>query len=356
MGLIGITAAIMSSADSSMLSASSMVTKNVYQSFLRPMASDVEVSLVLRIMVFAIGSWATYLALSVESVFNLWLFCSDIVYVLLFPQLICVLYFKESNTYGSLLAFLISALFRWLCGEPSMNVPVTIRLPLYDEEHGQQFPFRLACMLIGLLTQLMGSYCAARAFQSGWLPQRLDVFQCFASVKSKPGDQSGTTGGATGTLQPQGSDLSVKNDVSGNDAALKNRKTSASETSYKARRTSTVDSTWKGKRINAAEAKRSRRTGDGGSSKSKQQSSSSHKDVEADGSAHQAPEPSSGKSSSSSSAKSDVPADSKTVESKREGGRPSDPSRKERRSKIHVHIDVAAIGGSKSEGEQPKEG
>ncbi|KAL1428462.1 hypothetical protein MTO96_002837 [Rhipicephalus appendiculatus] len=37
MGLIGITAAIMSSADSSMLSASSMVTKNVYQSVIRPM-------------------------------------------------------------------------------------------------------------------------------------------------------------------------------------------------------------------------------------------------------------------------------------------------------------------------------
>nr|XP_054920427.1 high-affinity choline transporter 1-like isoform X3 [Dermacentor andersoni] len=103
-GLIGITAAIMSSADSSMLSASSMVTKNVYQSIVRPTASDVEVSLVLRIMVFAIGSWATYVALSVNSVFELWLLCSDIVYVLLFPQMISVLYFEDSNTYGAFLA------------------------------------------------------------------------------------------------------------------------------------------------------------------------------------------------------------------------------------------------------------
>ncbi|XP_075540981.1 uncharacterized protein LOC142575473 isoform X3 [Dermacentor variabilis] len=103
LGLVGITAAIMSSADSSMLSASSMVTKNVYQSIVRPTASDIEVSLVLRVMVFAIGSWATYVALSVNSVFELWLLCSDIVYVLLFPQMICVLYFEDSNTYGAFL-------------------------------------------------------------------------------------------------------------------------------------------------------------------------------------------------------------------------------------------------------------
>ncbi|XP_072143014.1 high-affinity choline transporter 1-like [Dermacentor andersoni] len=103
MGMIGIAAAIMSSADSSMLSASAMVSNNVYKALLRPMASDVEVSMVLRIMVFTIGSWATYLALSVDSVFELWLLCSDFVYVLLFPQLLCVLYFKNSNTYGFLL-------------------------------------------------------------------------------------------------------------------------------------------------------------------------------------------------------------------------------------------------------------
>ncbi|KAH7960247.1 hypothetical protein HPB49_018217 [Dermacentor silvarum] len=222
MGLIGITAAIMSSVDSSMLSASSIVTKNVYQSILRPMvsyaaleillrlkhgmdilafrlhrgswftfmaatarvragyveertlisvprvsncllqASDVEVSLVLRVMVFIIGCWATYVALSVNSVFELWLLCSDIVYVLLFPQLFCILYFENSNAYGAFLAFSVSAGFRWLCGEPSMNVPVTIRLPMYDENLGQQFPFRFACMLLGLLTQLLGSVAGCR--------------------------------------------------------------------------------------------------------------------------------------------------------------------------------------------------
>ncbi|XP_037512966.2 high-affinity choline transporter 1 [Rhipicephalus sanguineus] len=336
MGLIGITAAIMSSADSSMLSASSMVTKNVYQSFIRPTASDVEVSLVLRIMVFAIGSWATYLALSVESVFDLWTLCSDFVYVLLFPQLICVLYFEGSNTYGSLLAFFVSLVFRWMCGEPLMNVPVILRLPLYDEESGQQvFPFRLTCMLIGLITQLLGSYCASLAFHSGWLPQRLDVFRCFAPTKSKPTDPGSA-------LLPQGSESSPRNDVSANDNAPKgSRKTSAADGSSKARKTS------------AAEVKKPRKTtGDSASSKvGRQQSVPSQKDVETEAASRQAPEP--------TTAKSDLPNDSKKAESKPEPRRPSEPSKgpskKERRSRSRVQIDVPASVVPKSDGEQPKE-
>ncbi|XP_049520143.1 high-affinity choline transporter 1 [Dermacentor silvarum] len=252
MGLIGITAAIMSSVDSSMLSASSIVTKNVYQSILRPMASDVEVSLVLRVMVFIIGCWATYVALSVNSVFELWLLCSDIVYVLLFPQLFCILYFENSNAYGAFLAFSVSAGFRWLCGEPSMNVPVTIRLPMYDENLGQQFPFRFACMLLGLLTQLLGSYAASWAFQGGWLPQSFDVFNCFASGRqtepkqaTKQSDQSlGATGTATGGQQP-GGEWSLKHDVGAptlaqDDDAYRLRRASAVD-AFRSRRTSGVD-------------------------------------------------------------------------------------------------------------------
>ncbi|KAH6934386.1 hypothetical protein HPB50_024027 [Hyalomma asiaticum] len=103
LGMIGILAAVMSSVDSSMLSASAMVTWNVYHALIRPKASDREVALMLRVMVCAIGASATYLALSVQSVFNLWILCSDVVYVLLFPQLVCVFYIRNTNTYGSVI-------------------------------------------------------------------------------------------------------------------------------------------------------------------------------------------------------------------------------------------------------------
>ncbi|XP_072143231.1 high-affinity choline transporter 1-like isoform X2 [Dermacentor andersoni] len=103
MGMLGITAAVMSSADSSMFSASAMVTKNVYHVLIRPSASDTEVAFILRIAVCLIGASATYLALSVHSVLELWTLCSDVVYVLLFPQFVCIFYLKDTNTYGSII-------------------------------------------------------------------------------------------------------------------------------------------------------------------------------------------------------------------------------------------------------------
>ncbi|KAH7955802.1 hypothetical protein HPB52_003895 [Rhipicephalus sanguineus] len=177
----------MSSADSSMLSASTMITRNVYQVLLRPAASELEVVITLRIMICTLGSLSVYMALSVNSVFDLWTLCSDIVYVLLFPQLLCVFYFKETNAYGSVLAFVVGGVFRCLCGEPSMNVPVVVRLPLYDPEKGQRFPFRLLCMALGLCTLLIGSFAATTLFRRGLLSDRFDVFQCF--VKRPPTSQ-----------------------------------------------------------------------------------------------------------------------------------------------------------------------
>nr|XP_054933888.1 high-affinity choline transporter 1-like [Dermacentor andersoni] len=211
-GLVSIAAAVMSSADSSMLSASTMITRNVYQMLLRPAATEMEVMIALRTMICALGSLSVYMALSVNSVFALWTLCSDIVYVLLFPQLLCVFYFKETNAYGSVLgellwplryrnnryfwdknkvyellnitAFFVSGVFRCLCGEPSMNVPVVVRLPLYDPQFGQRFPFRLLSMALGLTTLLLGSYAADTLFRRGLLSDRYDVFSCF--VKPPP--------------------------------------------------------------------------------------------------------------------------------------------------------------------------
>ncbi|XP_077507548.1 high-affinity choline transporter 1-like [Amblyomma americanum] len=178
LGMLGITAAIMSSADSSMLSASLLVTRNIYQAVVRPMASDAEVAVILRMMVLLIGGWATYLALSVESVFEMWSLCSEVVYVLLFPQLLCVLYVEHSNSYGSLMGFVVGCISRWLLGEPTHGIPVSITLPFYDEEQGQRFPVRLTCMTCGVVTILLVSYSASTVFEKGWLPAHYDVFHC----------------------------------------------------------------------------------------------------------------------------------------------------------------------------------
>ncbi|XP_077535432.1 high-affinity choline transporter 1-like [Haemaphysalis longicornis] len=183
LGLIGITAAVMSSADSSMLSASTMLTRNVYHSIMRPAASNMEVVVVLRGTIVALSALSVYMALSVRSALDLWTLCSDVVYVLLFPQFVCFFFFKETtNSYGSVIAFFVGGVFRCLCGEPTLSLPVVLKLPLYDEEAGQRFPFRFVAMVLGLCTHLLGSCVAATAFAKGWLPERLDVCHCFVEA------------------------------------------------------------------------------------------------------------------------------------------------------------------------------
>ena len=65
-------------------------------------ASEKEVVWVMRFAIFGVGAAATAMALSVGSIYVLFHLCSDLVFVILFPQLCCVIYFKASNTYGSI--------------------------------------------------------------------------------------------------------------------------------------------------------------------------------------------------------------------------------------------------------------
>ncbi|XP_065298738.1 high-affinity choline transporter 1-like isoform X3 [Dermacentor albipictus] len=187
MGMLGITAAVMSSADSSMFSASAMVTKNVYHVLIRPDASETEVAVILRIAICLIGSTATFLALSVHSVFELWTLCSDVVYVLLFPQFVCIFYLKDSNTYGSIIAFVLGAYSRWLCGEPTAGSTTSTRVQPHEPERVQQFPFRLACMVLSLAALVIGSLVSAMAFEKHWLPPHCDVFGCFRAPQHGEG-------------------------------------------------------------------------------------------------------------------------------------------------------------------------
>ena len=75
--------------------------------------------------------------------------CSDLVYVILFPQLLIVVHFKDwVNTYGSLFAYCIGMFLRLGGGENLIHLPPLIKYPMYKEaetegELGTQlFPFR----------------------------------------------------------------------------------------------------------------------------------------------------------------------------------------------------------------------
>ncbi|XP_028407780.1 high-affinity choline transporter 1-like [Dendronephthya gigantea] len=180
-GLGAVSAAVMSSADSSVLSASSMFARNVYKLILRPKASEKEIIWVIRIAIFGVGALATIMALEVQSIYALWYLCSDLVYAILFPQLCCVIYLKDVNTYGSLLGYIVAIILRVGGGETLIKLDPFLKYPYYNEIDGQLFPFRTFSMLCSFFTIIWVSFATKALFQSKLLPQKCDVLKCFPS-------------------------------------------------------------------------------------------------------------------------------------------------------------------------------
>ncbi|KAL2737830.1 high-affinity choline transporter 1 [Vespula squamosa] len=183
-GLGAVSAAVMSSADSSILSASSMFARNVYKLIFRQRASEMEIIWVMRAGIGVVGVLSTVMALTIPSIYGLWSMCSDLVYVILFPQLLMVVHFKEyCNTYGSLSAYIIAFLVRISGGEPLMSLPALIHYPWYDEEtKTQMFPFRTMAMLLSLVTLVVVSYGTQVIFETGRLAPGYDVFRCVVNI------------------------------------------------------------------------------------------------------------------------------------------------------------------------------
>eukprot|EP00795_Rhopilema_esculentum_P010362 gene10362-19064_t len=184
LGLGAISAAVMSSADSTVLSASSIFGYNIYKLIIRPKASERELVWVIRIGIFFVGALSTVMALTIKSIYTLWALCSDLVYVIMFPQLLCAIYVPSVNTYGSFLAFAIGLILRFGGGEPTVGLPSFIKYPLYDENLKKQlFPFRTLSMLVSLVTLILVSYAAEILFKKFQLSKRFDVFHVFKEEK-----------------------------------------------------------------------------------------------------------------------------------------------------------------------------
>ncbi|KAI0235366.1 High-affinity choline transporter 1 [Lamellibrachia satsuma] len=179
-GLGAVSAAVMSSVDSSMLSASSMFARHVYlpvrnacsvrnegETYETP---EKEILWVLRCGIVVEGATATVLAIVVHSIYGLFVMGSDFVFVILFPQLFCVFYVPMSNSYGSLFGFLCGAFVRLIGGEPLLGLPALIKYPI---------AFKSLVMLVSFGSIVFTSYVAQIMFRAGWMSPRTDVFKCF---------------------------------------------------------------------------------------------------------------------------------------------------------------------------------
>ena len=144
LGLAAIVGAVTSSFSSSILSAGSMLSWNCLRRLMWPHMAAHQLRRTIRGSVLLFGVIAAALALKVQSVQALWFFTSDLVFVLLFPQLVYALFDRQANRTGSMVAFTVSLALRVSAGEPLLSIPALVHYP-------DTYPFRTVAALAGLV-------------------------------------------------------------------------------------------------------------------------------------------------------------------------------------------------------------
>lgn len=160
-------------------------------------ASDREIVWVMRITIFVFGALATAMALLTGTVYGLWYLSSDLVYVIIFPQLISVLFVRGTNTYGSIAGYIFGLILRIGGGEPYLKLPPFIYYPGWTIEEKvhhvtheveylvmQRFPFKTISMLASFLSNVAFSYLFKYLFESGTLSAKYDFLDAVVAKHS----------------------------------------------------------------------------------------------------------------------------------------------------------------------------
>ena len=123
-------------------SASSMVAWNFVRPALGSRVGERALRRSIRVAVVVVGAVAALVALEVHSVYALWFLCSDLVYVVLFPQLVIVLWMPASHRGAVLGGVTAGLLLRFGAGEATFGLDPWIAYPL-----GADAPIRTVAML-----------------------------------------------------------------------------------------------------------------------------------------------------------------------------------------------------------------
>jgi sodium/proline symporter len=132
--MAAIMAAIMSTADSLLLQTGSIASRDLYERFINPKASDREMVMVSRGLVLAIGVVGYIIALvQPPAVFDIVIFATSILSSAFAPAFICAVWWKKANTPGAIASMVTGALtsFVWEVGslaDTTTLAPVTVGL------------------------------------------------------------------------------------------------------------------------------------------------------------------------------------------------------------------------------------
>ena len=179
LGFGAIIGAVTSSFSSSILSAASMISWNCCYRLLWPQLSVTQMKRIIRVSIVLLGAAAVVMALKVQSVQALWFFTSDLIFVLLFPQLVFALFDPKANRIGSVVAFAVSLFLRLGGGEPLFNLPHFIPYPelftsnpasWYDASGALLFPFKtlaaaVGCVLLPVVSRLTAKWSSPLPLQ-----------------------------------------------------------------------------------------------------------------------------------------------------------------------------------------------
>ncbi|XP_062380346.1 high affinity choline transporter 1-like [Sardina pilchardus] len=187
-GIGAVAAAVMSSMDSALLSSASLFSSNMYKNIFRKQASDREMQWVIKISVIVVGLAGTGLTFLDNSVLVFWMVGVDMSYTIMFPQLVCVLFFNRANGYGAITGFILGIVLRFMSGEPLVNLKPVIKFPggRYDDKNQfvQYFPYRTFIMVSSVLTIIIVSCLTGLIFSKGLVPDRYDLFKIKERAKA----------------------------------------------------------------------------------------------------------------------------------------------------------------------------